>query len=65
MEVPPNGFGVTLDAMYQFHRERGIEARRGCGERREGQDFVRWCFASRSDAEAFEKVFGGKTISLS
>jgi hypothetical protein len=30
-EVPSNGFGVRLDAMYEFHRQRGLETRRGRG----------------------------------
>jgi hypothetical protein len=55
-----NGFSVKLDAMHAFHRERGIEAHRGRGQRRDNQDYVRWCFARRSDAEAFAKAFGGK-----
>ena len=63
MAVPPNGFGVTLDAMYQFHRERALEAHRGRGERRDGHDFVRWCFAEQSDAETFANTFGGEVVS--
>jgi len=59
LQVPPNGFGAQLDAMYEFHRKRDLEARRGRGERREERNFVRWCFANRSDAEAFAKTFGG------
>ena len=61
LEVPPNGFGVKLDAMYEFHRERGLEPRRGRGQRRGNQDFVRWCFGNRADARDFAKAFSGKT----
>jgi hypothetical protein len=61
MVVPPNGFGSKLNAMYDFHRERGIEVRRGRGERRGEQDSVRWCFANRSDAEDFSRMFGGNS----
>jgi hypothetical protein len=61
MAVPPNGLGTKLDAMYDFHRERGIEARRGRGSRRDVQDFVWCCFANRSDADAFQKAFGGNS----
>lgn len=60
MEVPPSGFGTNLDSMYEFHRQRGIEARRGRGQRRDNQDHVRWCFAKPSDAQDFAKTFGGK-----
>lgn len=58
MAVPPNGFGSKLNAMYEFHRERGLEARQGRGQRRGNQDFVRWCFNRQSDAENFAKTFG-------
>ena len=61
LEVPPNGFGVKLDSMYEFHRQRGLETLRGRGQRRDNQDYVRWCFANRGDAEVFAKVFGGKS----
>jgi hypothetical protein len=61
LAVPPNGFGAALDAMYEFHRTRGLTDRRGRGVRRDGQDFVRWCFANPADAEDFAKVFGGKS----
>jgi len=55
--VPPNGFGRTLDSIHEFHRQRGLEARRGRGQRRDDQDYVRWCFASRDDADAFKTAF--------
>jgi hypothetical protein len=61
MAVPPNGFGSKLNAMYDFHRERGLEPRRGRGQRRDTQDFVRWCFAKQDDAEEFSKAFGGNS----
>jgi hypothetical protein len=60
--IPPNGLGATLVAMHAFHRERGLELRRGRGRRREECDYVRWCFADRTDAEDFQKRFGGNTI---
>jgi hypothetical protein len=62
LPVPDGGFRTQLDSMYDFHRERGIEPRRGHGQRREGQDFVRWCFADGMDAEAFAKMFCGKQV---
>jgi hypothetical protein len=55
---PPNGFGVTLDSMFAFHRERGLEPHRGHDGRRAEQDFARWCFDNRDYAEAFQKGFG-------
>jgi hypothetical protein len=58
LPVPPNGFGKTLDLIHEFHSERGLDIRRGRGQRRNDQDFVRWCFASCADAEAFKTKFG-------
>jgi len=60
LPVPPNGFGAKLDSIHEFHRQRGLEARRGRGQRRNDQEYVRWCFADRADAEAFERFFGGE-----
>lgn len=58
LKMPPNGFGKKLDLIYEFHRERGLDIRRGRGQRRDDQHYVRWCFADRTDAEAFKKCFG-------
>ena len=57
LKMPPNGLGAKLDLIHEFHRQRGLDIRRGRGERRNDQDYVRWCFANREDAEAFEKAF--------
>ena len=61
LPVPPSGLGLQLDfdAIYNFHRECGIEVHRGRGRRLNGVDVVRWCFGSRVDAIAFAKAFGG------
>ena len=65
MAVPLNGFGKRLDAMYEWHRAHGIEARRGTGRREEGQDFIRWCFADQKNAADFAASFGGKRMGAS
>jgi len=62
MPVPAGGFGRQLDRMYDWHREHGIEARRGSGRREETRDFVRWCFADRDLADAFAAAFGGSVV---
>ena len=57
--VPLGGFGKRLDAMHEWHRERGIEAHQGRGQREEGQNFIRWCFTSPKMAADFAAEFGG------
>jgi hypothetical protein len=56
--VPRNGFGQTLVAIMVFHRERGIETRRGRSKRRAGRNYCRWCFADAETAEQFRATFG-------
>jgi hypothetical protein len=38
--VPAGGLGKQLDAMYDWHRERGVEVHRGGGRREEGRDII-------------------------
>jgi hypothetical protein len=59
MVVPEGGFGTGLDAMYEFHRRRNLEARRGRCRREQGRDFIRWCFADPDVATEFADEFGG------
>jgi hypothetical protein len=59
MPMPPGGFGAKLDSIDGFHRDRGLTPYPGRWQRREDQDFVRWCFSDRGDAEAFVAGFGG------
>ena len=54
MIVPEGGFGKRLDAMYEWHRARGIRAMRGSGRRdAENRSYVVWCFLERKTAQAF------------
>ena len=62
MAVPPHGFGIRLDAMYEWHRSRDIEARRGQGRHEDDRDYVRWCFADPNIAVAFASEFGGTIV---
>jgi hypothetical protein len=65
MAVPLGGLGKRLDAMYDWHRSRGIEVQRGQGRRDdEGRDIIRWCFADRKTADHFTAAFGGAIVTL-
>jgi hypothetical protein len=61
--VPLDGLGAKLTLVHEFHRERGRDIRNGRYERRDDQDFVRWYFTDRADAEAFKLRFDGDLIS--
>jgi hypothetical protein len=63
--VPPRGLGVQLDAMYQFHRARGIQACIGLGRRDGGRDYLRWYFTRPTAANAFAAEFSGTEIKAS
>jgi hypothetical protein len=45
LPLPPDGFRSKSEDMLAFHRERGIQSRRGRGRNDEGQFFVTFCFA--------------------
>jgi hypothetical protein len=62
LPLPEGGFGSRLDEFEAFHRLRGIKSRRGRRQRRDDQEFVRWCFASITDADDFAEQFGGTRI---
>jgi hypothetical protein len=55
--VPLGGLGRRLDAMYVWHRTRGIQAMHGRGRRENGRDIIRWCFADPAIADAFTAEF--------
>jgi hypothetical protein len=61
LQVPPNGFGVKLDAMYAFHRERNL---RPTGDAASGATIKTMCVGvSRTGAtrKILQKFFGGKS----
>jgi hypothetical protein len=62
MPLPDDGFGTRLDEMETFHRLRGIASARGRRQRRDEQEYVRWCFARITDADDFAQQFAGKLI---
>ncbi len=58
MIVAEGGLGRRLDAMYEWHRVRGIQAMRGRSRRDENnRDYMTWCFADAETAEAFSAEF--------
>jgi hypothetical protein len=60
--VPLGGLGGRLNAMFDFHAERGIQAKRGRGRHEEDRDCVRWCFANAASTDALQQHFGGTRI---
>jgi hypothetical protein len=59
MMVPSGGFGKKLDAIYEWHRARGIQDHRGRSRRDEnGRDYIRWCFDDSFTAAQFVNDFG-------
>jgi hypothetical protein len=58
MIVPEGGFGKRLDAIYEWHQARGIQAMRGTSRRDENNcDYVTWCFADAETANIFRELF--------
>ena len=55
--VPPGSLGTKLDAMYDFHTQRGIKPQRGQGRHNVNGSVIRWCFADASLAVAFANKF--------
>jgi hypothetical protein len=62
LPLPPSGFRSQSDDMLAFHRERGIEPRRGRGWHDDEQYYVRYCFADPAHADAFRERFGGEKL---
>jgi hypothetical protein len=62
LPLPDGGFGARIDE---------FEASTACAEfkagtvvvnRRDEQEYVRWCFASVTDADDFAQRFGGSVL---
>jgi hypothetical protein len=62
LPLPSGGFRSQSDDMLAFHRECGIEPRRGRGWHNDEQYYVRYCFADPAHADAFRHQFGGERI---
>jgi hypothetical protein len=48
-------------AMYDFHARQGIRAQPRPGKQ-DGHRYMRWRFASLTDAEKFARQFGGSLV---
>ena len=64
LHLLPRGFGKVRARIEAFHKTHGLLSRKGRRQRREDQDFVRWCFADAETAEAFRAQFGGKRLGV-
>ncbi len=65
MKLPHGGFAHRLRMdIEEFHRSRNIRARFGRRQRREREEFCRWCFADASDADQFHVRFGGVRLAM-
>jgi hypothetical protein len=53
LALPAGGFRSTSEDMLAFHRERGIQMRRGRGWNEDGRFFVTFCSADPRLADAF------------
>ena len=64
LPLPPGGFRSTSEDMVAFHRERGIQTRRGRGRNEAEHFFVTFCFADPAHADAFQDRFGGARLTF-
>jgi hypothetical protein len=62
LPLPPGGFRARSDDLLAFHRERGIQSRRGQGRNEDEQFYVRYCFGDPAHADAFRDRFGGERL---
>jgi hypothetical protein len=62
LALPSGGFGNRTAEFAAFHRERGIELRRGRGRNEGEQFYIRFCFSHAATAEAFQDRFGGELL---
>jgi hypothetical protein len=61
LSVPELGFGNELDAIVQFHLERGEELRPGClRARADHRVWIIFCFRDPKNAKDFAARFGGE-----
>jgi hypothetical protein len=55
--LPPGGLGKRLNAMHDFHHDRGIQLAVLPHQHGIGGNYLLWCFARSSTAEEFAAVF--------
>jgi hypothetical protein len=49
-------------SMHDFHARQGIRAWPAQGKHKDGRRYIRWRFASLTDAEKFARQFGGSLV---
>ena len=63
LSLPEPGFGNELDAIVQFHLERGEELRSGClRTRADHRVWITFCFRDPKNANDFATRFGGEVF---
>jgi hypothetical protein len=63
LSVPELGFGNELDAIVQFHLERGEELRTGClRTRADHRVWIVFCFRDPKNAKDFATRFSGEVF---
>jgi len=55
--LPPGGLGKRVNAMHDFHYDRGIQLAVLPHQHGIGGDYLLWCFAHSSTAEEFAAEF--------
>ncbi|MGE0522122.1 MAG: hypothetical protein AB7O60_03680 [Variibacter sp.] len=60
--LPDGGLGKRLFEMYDWHKARGLEYRRGRRQRLHDREYCRLCFPDVETAQAFVDAFGGQIV---
>jgi hypothetical protein len=58
----PRSFQMLAEQIERFHEDRAIKITRHPVRIDDGKFFVRFCFVSRTDARAFQSLFGERAL---
>jgi hypothetical protein len=65
VEVPAEAVaGHNYDIVHAFCRGLSVAPRGGRSARRDDRDWLRYCFATPADADAFHARFGGRRVTV-